>query len=727
MAAKRRQQNSAAHENGNKSTSNNNGKVKPSRRKDRGSGDASTGQISKWRQLGIPYLTLVGVLAITCGVLHRNHISFMFESDRHFSHLSSLERELAFRTEMGLYYSYFKTMIGAPTVMDGLNQIMYDNGTEFPLTINTLKRFNLYPEVVVGILFRGFTSITTHFKIHTKTCWNINRGKDLSPVQSCEGIGDPAYFYIEHVFFLNGLMMSCFFLFGTYISGSIFGGLISVCSFFFNHGEATRVQWTPPLRESFAYPFLVIEMLLVTHILKIPRPQLKHSILLAISTMSFMLPWQFAQFCLLTQAVAVFGTYVLQYIGSHKFKVILNGLSLGLVLSYGFLFGNEMLLTSFFAACLVTLHVIVHLEPLLEKLKVRFLIWVAQGGLLLVGTVGIKFLLSKLFMIADDAHIGDIFRSKFTDFKNFHTMLYTCAAEFDFMDKETPGKLTHTLLIPATLISTTALIFHVLKSEYTAWKGSQGEMEGEQEIEVEDIKYRSKPHAELLYNVFQLIGYTAMAIMIMRLKLFWTPQLCLIASLLASRQLFSFIKRQEIHWAILAAVLGLMSIQGISNLQKQWAILGEFSNVPMEEMIEWINTRTPKDAVFAGPMPTTATIKLCTLRPIVNHPHYEDAGLRERTKKVYSMYSRKPAEEVYATLLEMGVDYAVLEESWCVRRTKEGCGMVEIWDLEDVKNRGQPPLCEVLGENPGPYFEPAFKNSVYKILKLKKTKTSQRS
>lgn len=43
---------------------------------------------------------------------------------------------------------------------------------------------------------------------------------------------------------------------------------------------------------------------------------------------------------------------------------------------------------------------------------------------------------------------------------------------------------------------------------------------------------------------------------------------------------------------------------------------------------------------------------------------------RNRTKLVYSLYSRKPVEEVVKNLETLGVEYVVLENSWCVRRTK---------------------------------------------------------
>ncbi|MED6275876.1 hypothetical protein CHARACLAT_031048 [Characodon lateralis] len=58
-------------------------------------------------------------------------------------------------------------------------------------------------------------------------------------------------------------------------------------------------------------------------------------------------------------------------------------------------------------------------------------------GLAWVGsTVLLKFLLSTVFGASDDAHISGLIKSKFTSYKDFHTLMYTCAAEFDFMEFE---------------------------------------------------------------------------------------------------------------------------------------------------------------------------------------------------------------------------------------------------------------------------------------------------
>lgn len=331
----------------------------------------------------------------------------------------------------------------------------------------------------------------------------------------------------------------------------------------------------------------------------------------------------------------------------------------------------------------------------------------------------------RLLVTTDDAHIWNILKSKFTSYKDFHTMLYTCAREFDFMEMDTIYNLCQTLLIPTVVMVLLVITFKLVRDMLATTTSSirnewgDGTEEGvEERTNVGSGLLYSSVSPDILYNVIQLCAFTVMAVMIMRLKLFFTPHLCLLSSLIASRKLFGFLGSKSKHEAIVVLVLALMSYEGINNLKDQWAIKGEYSNYPLEEMLEWIKVETPPTAVFAGPMPTMAAVKLSAYRPIVNHPHYEDAGLRERTMKVYSMYSRKPPAQVKRTLKSMGINYTVLEDSWCVRRTKPGCSMPELWDIEDIDNRGKTPTCHLLKQNPEPYFKISFKNNVYTILKL---------
>ncbi|XP_046389014.1 probable C-mannosyltransferase DPY19L1 [Ischnura elegans] len=679
------------------------------------------------------------------------HVSTMFENDRHFSHLSTLEREMTFRTEMGLYYFYYKTIVEAPTVVDGLYSIINNNVTEYPLVINTLKRFNLYPELILGFLYRAFDSVCTSMGVENKQCWQVERGGGLPPVLSCEGMGDPAYFYLTGVWFMAGLCVATLFIFGVHLSDSILGGFLVVVCFFYNHGECTRVQWTPPLRESFCYPLLLLQMLQITNCLKSnAEPSVRHIIMIAVSSIACLITWQFAQFVLATQAVILFALYLVGIIDHHPILVYTVGMAIGIQHSIALLCGNELLAFSFLVCLLAPILIFsvgaeriqMYYCQTLKKTKgnqpdnsdtspskapadsedgvkgkrmpfgliiIRLLI----GLPLTIGSALVtKEKLSELMGTDDDAHILDLLRSKITSFKNFHTMLYTCSPEFDFLGFETAEKITWTLLLPAVTLSVLGIIVRGLRLTFSKNRNDRKRW-----------KWNDIWEPDVMYNLSQMCVFGVMAVMVMRLKLFFTPHLCIMTSLLASRKYWPCIRNVEVQWALIAVLMSGMSAQGIKNIVEQRNIIGEYSNVPLEELVEWVRSETHPQASFAGPMPVMANLLLSTGRPIVNHPHYEDAGLRERTKKVYSVFSRKTIPEVYKTLLQMKVDYVVLEESWCFGASKTGCSMTDLWDVEDPASKDRPPVCPVLFRLvPDPYpFRRVFVNDEYAVLQVAKS------
>ncbi|XP_054717515.1 probable C-mannosyltransferase DPY19L1 [Uloborus diversus] len=616
----------------------------------------------------------IAALAVLFGFFNSYHQATMFENDRHFSHLSSLEREMTFRTEMGLYYFYYKQLTESTSFFDGIKKIMNDNITEYPSTINTLERFTLYPEVLLAAGYRCINSIANFFNISLKECWEVLRGDDLPTIESCEGIGDPAYFYVTCVFLLNGLVGSLMFLYGVVLSNSISGGLLSGVSFFFNHGECTRVQWTPPLRESFGYPLFLLQLMLITLTLRCQKLSFSHSVIIAIPSMFFMLSWQFAPFALLTQILALFGLYMLNVVRSDVLNCILKGHLISLAVSIVFLFGNKMLISSLYTSTLIVCLVF-------------------QAVSLLIGCILVKLFLSTVLQVEDDAHIWNLLKSKFTSYRDFHTMLYVCAVEFDFLPVETLIELSKTFALPLAI----AVVFYSFYAMFL--------------LEINT----SHENAAMLYNILQCFAFFIMAALVMRLKLFFSPHLCLLASVAMCGKFFTFLDAKGLRYYILFGLLGLMSIQGALNIKHQRAIIGEFHNPDLEELISWINSTLPENAVFAGPMPTMANILLSTRRPIVNHPHYENAGLRERTHKVYQIFSRKPVAEVHRKLLSMKINYIVLERSWCFGRRREGCAMVDLWDLEDPENKEHENVCQKIVKSPHP-FRKVFRNSVYTVL-----------
>lgn len=70
-------------------------------------------------------------------------------------------------------YFAITSIFSAESLVDGIYGIVYDNITEYPSTINVLKRFNLYPELIIGSAYRLFDSFTKANKISTKECWQV--------------------------------------------------------------------------------------------------------------------------------------------------------------------------------------------------------------------------------------------------------------------------------------------------------------------------------------------------------------------------------------------------------------------------------------------------------------------------------------------------------------------------------------------------------------------------
>lgn len=153
----------------------------------------------------------------------------------------------------------------------------------------------------------------------------------------------------------------------------------------------------------------------------------------------------------------------------------------------------------------------------------------------------------------------NLLRAKFTPYKDFHTMLYLCAAEFDFLSATTLYRLSQTLLLPSVYASLGLIAVHAVgladaepeaseKKPAAAAVSSKKQRNSVLRREKQSltgvastVSSTRRVDPSLLYNVLQLAAFVVMAALIMRLKLFMSPHLCITAGLLASRKVLIFL------------------------------------------------------------------------------------------------------------------------------------------------------------------------------------------
>ncbi|XP_063391046.1 protein C-mannosyl-transferase DPY19L1 [Cydia fagiglandana] len=497
--------------------------------------------------------TLVGLIALSLGYLHYLYVSTLFENNLNFSHLSTMEREISLRTEMGFYYSYYKTVVEERPFIAGVSKLMYDRLVEFPKEVNAFNRFNIAPEVLIGAMYRylePWLNTSTY-----RQCHMVYRGDEVEPVQSCVGLGEPMLFYLEAVWWLAGLLVAALFLSAYSLSNSVLGGLLAVAQYFANHVECTRVQWTPNERENMAAPLLLLQMGLVATQLRNGRTYCRLQVSIFIVNCLCLLFWQFSQFVFLTQTVIFFLMEQLKIIDLKALCIFLHSHFCGLHMAVLLLQGNDMLKTSLYTSFfLVVSTYCLFFSSFRIKVQNRLDLfveaWLVILRLLIVITSSfyLKHLISDFLEIEDDTHVWDILYSKFTSYKNFHTLLYTCSEVFDFLPLSTVVNMTKTCLIPM-------VVFGVCVRVYS-WFGEEKKTEKKEVLEDEDsgiennadskekndvemdmtdstVRYlrRLKIEPDVVYQVAQLCVFAILAALVMRLKLLLGMQLCVVSAL----------------------------------------------------------------------------------------------------------------------------------------------------------------------------------------------------
>ncbi|XP_010130236.1 PREDICTED: probable C-mannosyltransferase DPY19L3, partial [Buceros rhinoceros silvestris] len=524
-----------------------------------------------WNILSV---TVGGIVAISLGLLTSVYVATLHENDLWFSNIKEVEREISFRTECGLYYSYYKQMVQAASIQQGLHGLVYDNKTESVRTINILERMNVYQEVFLSILYR------------------------ILPIQQYL---EPVYFYIYTLFGLQAVYVIALYVTSWLLSGTWLSGLLAACWYITNRIDTTRVEFTIPLRENWALPFFAVQIAAITYLLRTHlQPIQERMTLMAvfIATFLFSLTWQFNQFMMLIQALALFILDCFDMLPTAKvtwlYIVQISALLIVCVLQ----FFNSMILGSLFISFNASVLIARTIQRNLKKGSLLNRLGKLTLHVLLVFclTLLINKFIKKILNLESDEHIFKFLKAKFGfgATRDFDANLYLCEEAFGLLPLNTFSRLSDTLLFYVYIF---VLFLMTVAAVIVAFWNLSGSNQVQFMEKMEECPVTLKPDAA--YNLIHTVLFGCLALSTMRMKYLWTSHMCVFASFgLCSTEVWKLVLKsihfytsQRVH--VIKYSLPIITVIYISykfwpGIMDELSELREFYDPDTVELMNWI-------------------------------------------------------------------------------------------------------------------------------------------
>lgn len=167
----------------------------------------------------------------------------------------------------------------------------------------------------------------------------------------------------------------------------------------------------------------------------------------------------------------------IRVIDAKALSIFLHTHFCGLHMAVLLLQGNDMLKTSLYTSyflavsiyCLFFSSFRVKVHSRRDLLLELFLVALRMAIVLFV-SLCLKKAIGDFLAVQEDSHIWEVLYSKFTPYKTFHTLIYTCADVFDFLPWRSVRAMLTSFLLPVTIMNScnffnTAVFKAVWRSE----------------------------------------------------------------------------------------------------------------------------------------------------------------------------------------------------------------------------------------------------------------------